>query len=75
MQLMELLALMVGLIGMPSVIFGFIFLSKRLKFKKEELLLQNEQLRLEIEKERLQIDRLDKDNMRLDKIIEKEITG
>ena len=73
MDIVGIISILTGLIGLPSVILGFLYLINRLKYKKEELELKNKNLKLEIEKEKLKLEYLEKENKKLDRMIDEKL--
>jgi uncharacterized membrane protein YciS (DUF1049 family) len=54
----------------PTIVFGFIYLSKRSKLKLDELRLKKEILELEVEKERAHTRALEAESAKYDRMIE-----
>lgn len=70
MSFNAVLALFMGLIGLPATVFGFILLLRRDRHRIESLRLQKEILALEVEKERLRACALAEENRKYDRLIE-----
>jgi cell division protein FtsB len=64
-----IIALLSVFIGLPAILFTFIYKSKKNKSDIEKLKYQKEILELEIEKENRHIKLLEEENKKLDKII------
>lgn len=67
------LAIVSIFIFMPSLIFGFIYLSKRAKYRVEELRIQKEMLALDVRKKELAIYEMQEESKRLDRVLDEEI--
>jgi len=72
-DLIPIVAILSVFVFAPSVVFGFIYVSKRSKLRVEELRLQKEMLELEVKKKELSIYELHEENRKLDHIINDEI--
>lgn len=70
MDFTGIFAIFCALIGIPSIVFGFILINNRGKRNIEALRLKKEMLQLEIEKERTQIRLLEAENRKYDRLIE-----
>ena len=70
---MEMLIGLLAVLGIfmvcPLVVFGFLYLNKKLKTDLQKMESQKEILALEIQKERLMLERMDTENKMLDKKI------
>lgn len=73
MDVEGVIAIIASMIGLPALVFGFVYLLRKLKYKKEELELKNKNLKLEIEKEKLKLEYLEKENKRLDRMIDEKL--
>jgi hypothetical protein len=70
MDITGIIAILSSLIGIPVIVFGFIYLNIRNKRALQVIKLQKEMLELEVEKDRLKLDLLDAENAKYDKIID-----
>jgi len=70
MDVTGIIAILSSLVGIPVIVFGFIYLNIRNKRALEVVKLQKEMLELEVEKERLKLDLLDEENAKYDRLIE-----
>ncbi len=73
MNVTALVGIIVSLVITPSIVFGFIFLSKRAKYRVEELRFKKEILELEIKKDEMRIYTMHEENKKLDRIINREL--
>ena len=64
-----IIAILSSLIGIPVIVFGFIYLNIKSKRAIEMMRIKKEMLELEIEKERINIRMLEAENMKYDRII------
>lgn len=69
----EFFALFSVFIAAPSIVFGFILLAKRAKYRVEELRYKKEILELEVKKEEMHIYTMHEENRKLDRIINREL--
>jgi len=67
------LAIVSLFIFMPSLVFGFIYMSKKAKYRVEELRIQRELLALEVRKKELAIFEMQEESKRLDRMLDDEI--
>jgi len=70
MDLTGILAILSSLIGIPVIVFGFIYLNIKNKRAIETMKIQKEMLELEVEKERVKVLLLEAENKKYDRIIE-----
>ncbi|MBL8967150.1 MAG: hypothetical protein JNG85_09075 [Spirochaetaceae bacterium] len=56
-------------IAVPTIVFGFIYLSKRSKHEVEKLKYRKEILELEVDKETIRLESLREENRKLDRMI------
>jgi len=64
-----IIAILSSLIGIPVIVFGFIYLNIKSKRAVEMMRIKKEMLELEIEKERMNVRMLEAENMKYDRII------
>ncbi len=64
-----IIAILSSLIGIPVIVFGFIYLNIKSKRAIEMMRIKKEMLELEIEKERMNVRMLEAENMKYDRII------
>ena len=64
-----IIAILSSLIGIPVIVFGFIYLNIKSKRAVEMLRIKKEMLELEIEKERMNVRMHEAENMKYDRII------
>jgi uncharacterized membrane protein len=70
MDIAGILAILCSLLGIPLIVFGFIYLNIRSKQGIEIMKIKKEMLALEIEKERLNVQKLEAENTKYDRIID-----
>lgn len=70
MDITGIIAILSTLIGIPVIVFGFIYLNIRNKRELEATRLKKEMLELEVERDRLKLDMLDAENARYDRLID-----
>lgn len=70
MDVTGIIAILSSLVGIPVIVFGFIFLNIRNKRALQAIKLQKEMLELEVERDRLKLDLLDAENAKYDKLID-----
>jgi len=63
------IAILSSLIGIPVIVFGFIYLNIKSKRAIEMMRIKKEMLELEIEKERINVRMLEAENIKYDRII------
>jgi len=63
------IAILSSLIGIPVIVFGFIYLNIKSKRSIEMMRIKKEMLELEIEKERINVRLLEAENIKYDRII------
>jgi len=64
-----IIAILSSLIGIPVIVFGFIYLNIKSKRAIEMMRIKKEMLELEIEKERINVRMLEAENVKYDRII------
>jgi len=69
----EFFAIFSIFIAAPAIVFGFILLSKRSKYRVEELRYKKEILELEVKKDEMHIYTMHEENKKLDRIINREL--
>jgi len=65
-----IIAILSSLIGIPVIVFGFIYLNIKNKRAVEMMRLKKEMLELEIEKEKVRARLLEAENIKYDRIID-----
>ncbi len=65
-----IIAILSSLIGIPVIVFGFIYLNIKNKRAVEVMRLKKEMLELEIEKEKVRARLLEAENVKYDRIID-----
>lgn len=70
MDVTGIIAILSSLIGIPVIIFGFIYLNVRNKRELEAIKIKKEMLELEVEKDRLKLDLFDAENATYDRLID-----
>ena len=58
-----------GLVVLPVIVLGFLYLNRKLKFENENLKTRKEMLALEVQKDTLRLKVLEKENQKLDRVI------
>jgi len=71
MDIAGIIAILSSLLGIPLIVFGFIYLNLKGKRAIELLRLQKEILKLELEKDKVKISMLEAENIKYDR----EISG
>ena len=69
MDIAGIIAILSSLLGIPLIVFGFIFLNLKGKRSIELLRLQKEILKLELEKDKVKISMLEAENIKYDRVI------
>jgi len=64
-----IIAILSSLIGIPVIVFGFIYLNIKSKRAIEMMRIKKEMLELDIEKERINVRMLEAENIKYDRII------
>jgi hypothetical protein len=70
MEFAGILAILSSLIGIPVIVFGFIYLNIKNKRAVEMMKIQKEMLELEVEREKVKALLLEAENKKYDRIIE-----
>jgi len=65
-----IIAILSSLIGIPVIVFGFIYLNIKSKRAVEMMRIKKEMLELEIERERINVRLLEAENIKYDRIID-----
>ncbi len=73
MDVTEIAGMFLALVLTPSIVFGFILLAKRGKYRVEELRYKKEILELEVKKEELRLYNMHEENKKLDNLINREL--
>ena len=69
MDIAGIIAILSSLLGIPLIVFGFIYLNLKGKRSIELLRLQKEILKLELEKDKVKISMLEAENIKYDREI------
>ena len=69
MNIAGILAILCSLLGIPLIVFGFIYLNIKSKRDIEMMRVKKEMLELEVEKERLTLKKLEAENVKYDRLI------
>jgi len=69
MDIAGIIAILSSLLGIPLIVFGFIYLNLKGKRAIELLQLQKEILKLELEKDKVKISMLEAENIKYDREI------
>ena len=64
------IAILCSLIGVPIIVFGFIYLNSKSKRSIEMMRIKKEMLELEVEKEKVKARLLEAENSKYDRIID-----
>jgi len=67
-----IIAILSSLIGIPVIVFGFIYLNIKSKRAVEMMRIKKEMLELEIERERINVRLLEAENIKYDRIIDRK---
>ena len=70
MNITGILAILCSLLGVPLIVFGFIYLNIKSKRDIEMMRVKKEMLELEVEKERLTVKKLEAENIKYDRLID-----
>jgi hypothetical protein len=70
MEMIPIVAILSIFIVAPSIVFTFIYMTKRGRLRLEELRIKKEMLELEIEREQTRIALLEAENAKYDRLIE-----
>jgi len=70
MNIAGILAILSSLLGIPLIVFGFIYLNIKSKRDIEMMRVKKEMLELEVEKERLTVKKLEAENIKYDRLID-----
>jgi hypothetical protein len=70
MNIAGIIAILSSLLGIPIIVFGFIYINNKNRRSLELMRLKNETLRLELEKEKVHLKMLEEENKKYDRIIE-----
>ncbi len=69
MDIAGIIAILSSLLGIPLIVFGFIYLNMRGKREVEMMKIKRDMAQLELEKERLNLQMLDAENVKYDRLI------
>jgi hypothetical protein len=69
MDLLPIISILCVFIGAPGIVFGFIYFSRKNRFKLEELRYKKEMLELEVEKEYAHLKLIEAENAKYDRLI------
>lgn len=69
MNIEGIIAILSSLVGIPLIVFGFIFLNIKNKRELAAMKIKKEMLELEIEKERVHLRLLEAENSKYDRLI------
>lgn len=69
MNIEGIIAILSSLVGIPLIVFGFIFLNIRNKRELAAMKIKKEMLELEVEKERVHLRLLEAENSKYDRLI------
>jgi len=72
MDIAGIIAILSSLLGIPLIVFGFIYLNIRGKREIEMMKIRKDMIQLEMEKERLNLQMLEAENMKYDRLIEEK---
>ncbi len=70
MDIAGIIAILSSLLGIPLIVFGFIYLNIKGKRAVEMERIKKEMLELEIEREKLKVRMLEQENLKYDSIID-----
>lgn len=72
MDIAGVIAILSSLLGIPLIVFGFIYLNLRGKREIEMMKIKRDMAQLELEKERLNLQMLEAENVKYDRLIEEK---
>lgn len=72
MDIAGIIAILSSLLGIPLIVFGFIYLNIKSKREVEMMKIKKDMMQLEIERERLNLQMLDAENVKYDRLIEEK---
>ena len=72
MDIAGVIAILSSLLGIPLIVFGFIYLNMRGKREIEVMKIKRDMAQLELEKDRLNLQMLEAENVKYDRLIEEK---
>jgi len=70
MDVTGIIAILSSLLGIPLIVFGFIYLNIKNKRAVEMMRIKKDMLELEVEKDKLNVKRLEAENIKYDRLID-----